>query len=160
MGKKKVMFIASEGGHLTQLLQLKPLFSEFESYLLSEKDNSTIDLKKRHGDAATVHLLPKVRKAKPIKYNLERLLLLFASFFKFLKIWPDVVVSTGAITGVFICYFAKLFRKKIIFFETYASIKNPSQAAKLVYPIADRFYVQWPSMKQFYPKAIFIGSLY
>lgn len=157
---KKVLFIASEGGHLAQLLQLKPLFQEYESFLVTEKDKSTKDLKQRFSKFAQVFYLPHVRKTNFISYNFQRICLLIASIFLFFRIRPDFVISTGSITGVFMCYLAHIFHKKVIYFETFASIKKPSHAGKLVYKIADRFYVQWESMKQFYPKAIFIGSLY
>ena len=38
---KKVMFISSKGGHLTQLLQLKELFKEYEYVLITEKTDVT-----------------------------------------------------------------------------------------------------------------------
>ena len=34
---KKVMFISSTGGHLTELLQLKPLFEKCEYTIVTEK---------------------------------------------------------------------------------------------------------------------------
>jgi len=45
MKKKKVLFIASTGGHLSELLQLKSLFNKYNSYLITEKTKSTIGLK-------------------------------------------------------------------------------------------------------------------
>lgn len=43
---KKVLFISSTGGHLNELLQLKPMFKKYDYSLITEKDKSTIDLKK------------------------------------------------------------------------------------------------------------------
>ena len=37
MKKKKVLFIASTGGHLTELMQLKPLFKEYDYHIVTEK---------------------------------------------------------------------------------------------------------------------------
>ena len=68
------------------------------------------------------------------------------SLIYFLRIRPSVVVTTGAHTGVFMCYIAKLFRKKVIYIETFANIHTKSMSGKLVYPIADMFIVQWESM--------------
>ena len=42
---KKVMFIASMGGHLTELLQMKKLFKYYDYMLVTEKHKSTINLK-------------------------------------------------------------------------------------------------------------------
>ena len=38
--KKKVLFISSTGGHFDELLQLKPLFKKYNSYIITEKDKS------------------------------------------------------------------------------------------------------------------------
>ena len=41
----KVLFIASTGGHLSELLQLKPMFNDFDYHLVTEKTKMTIDMK-------------------------------------------------------------------------------------------------------------------
>lgn len=157
MKKIKVVYIASSGGHLTQLLNLSPSFDKFESYLITEKDISTSNI---HYDSLKVYYLPETRKNNIFKYiagNFESLLI---SIFYFYKIKPDVIISTGAGISVYICYLAKLLKKKVVFIETFAAIQGKSKAGKLIYPIADRFYIQWESMKKYYPKAIFKGTLY
>jgi len=58
------------------------------------------------------------------------------------------------------CIIAKLFRKKIIFIESFAKVNSPTLTGKLVYKFADEFYVQWYSMLNIYPKAIFKGGIY
>ena len=45
---KKVMFIASTGGHLSELLQLAPLFDEYDYQLVTERTKSTVGLSKKH----------------------------------------------------------------------------------------------------------------
>ena len=42
---KKVLFISSTGGHLKELLQLKKIFGKYDSYLITEKTDSTKKLK-------------------------------------------------------------------------------------------------------------------
>ena len=78
----------------------------------------------------------------------------------FMKIKPDVIVTTGTHTAVPMCYWGKLFRKKVIFIETFANSDTKSMAGKLVYPIADTFIVQWESMLKEYPNAIYGGWIY
>lgn len=78
----------------------------------------------------------------------------------FLKIKPDVVVSTGTHTAVFMCYIAKIFRKKVIWIETFANRNTGTLAGKIVYPIADKFIVQWEEMKKVYKNSYYFGSLF
>lgn len=154
---KKVIFIASSGGHLTQLLQLKPMFKDYESYLITEKDASTSALSI---DDAKVLFLTPTRKNKISEYLWGNLKSLLSSIKYFFSIQPDVIISTGAGISVYICYVAKMFKRKIVFIETYAALGGKSGAGKIIYPIADRFYVQWENMKKFYPKSIYKGTLY
>ena len=42
------MFISSTGGHLDELLRLKPLFEKYDSYLVTEKTESNISLKSKY----------------------------------------------------------------------------------------------------------------
>ena len=87
-------------------------------------------------------------------YNCLKTIWLFA------KIRPKVIVTTGTHTAVPMCYIGKLFRRKIIFIETFANSSSKTLAGKLVYPIADVFVVQWEKMLELYPKAIFGGWIY
>ena len=78
----------------------------------------------------------------------------------FVKEKPQIVISTGALSSVPMCLIAKLFKKKIIFIESFAKINSPTLTGKLIYKIADQFYIQWESMRRFYPEAIYKGGIY
>ena len=45
---KKLLLISSVGGHLTQLLQLKSLFIQYDYHLVTEKSEITLKLKDKH----------------------------------------------------------------------------------------------------------------
>ena len=47
---KKVLFISSTGGHLTELLELKPLFKKYDYHIITEKTKSNASLKKEYRD--------------------------------------------------------------------------------------------------------------
>ena len=155
---KKVIFISSTGGHLSDLLQLKPLFAEYDSHLVTEKTKSTLGLKKEYG--SKMHYLVYGTKLHLVPYLFKFAWNTLKSFALFLRIRPAVVVTTGTHTAVPMCYIAKLFRKKVIFIETFANSNTPTESGKMVYPIADVFVVQWESMLEFYPKAIYGGWIY
>ena len=155
---KKVMFISSTGGHLSELLQLKPLFEDYDYSLVTEKTKSTLSLAEKFSGRA--HYLVYGTKSHLFSYFFKFTFNIFKSLGLMLKLRPDVVVTTGTHTAVPMCYFAKLFRKKVIFIETFANSKTKTMAGSLVYPIADVFIVQWESMLELYPKAIYGGWIY
>lgn len=82
------------------------------------------------------------------------------SMYIFILERPDVVISTGALATIPMCILAKIFRKKIIFIESFAKISSPTLTGKLIYKFADEFYVQWEEMLNIYPKAIYKGGIY
>ena len=58
------------------------------------------------------------------------------------------------------CYVAKLFRRKVIFVEVFDRVNNPTLSGRLVYPIADLFFVQHKELLEKYPNAKYIGGIY
>lgn len=155
---KKVVFISSTGGHLTELLQLEPLFGKVEASLITEKTKSNQRLDKEV--SCPVYYLVYGTKQHLLPY-----LFIFAfnwvkSFFLFLKLRPEAIVTTGTHTAVPMCYIAHFFKRKVIWIETFANSQTPTKAGEMIYPIADTFIVQWESMKKHYPKAIVGGWIF
>ena len=154
---KKVMFISSTGGHLNELMQLKPLFENYDYCLVTEKTKSNISLKNKF---PKVSFLVYGTKDHLFSYLFKFIYNCFKSLVLFIKYRPKYIVTTGTHTAVPMCYIGKLFRSKIIFIETFANIKTKTLAGKLVYPIADKFIVQWEEMLELYPKAEYWGWIY
>ena len=78
----------------------------------------------------------------------------------YLKEKPDVVITTGVLATIPICLIMKLFGKKIIYIETFAKSTSATLTGKLMYRFVDQFYVQWESMLEVYPNAIYVGSVF
>ena len=150
-GMKKVLFISSTGGHLCELLKLEPLFKEYDYYIITEKDKTTEYLKEKY----KVSYLPYCTRSKPLSYIFIYFYLILKTIYYFIKIRPEVIVSTGTHTAVPMCYLGKVFGKKIIYIETYANITKKTLTGRFIYPIADLFIVQWKEMLRLYPKAFY-----
>ena len=152
---KKVLFISSTGGHLTEMLELKPLFRKCDYHIITEKTKSTLSLQKKY--KGRVDYLTFGTKDHLWSYLFIFPWNCLKSIYYYFKIKPDVVITTGTHTAVPMCYIAKLFRKKVIYIETFANIETKTLAGRMVYPIADLFIVQWESMLKLYPKAVYGG---
>ena len=151
---KKVLFISSTGGHLRELMKLEPLFDMYDYSIITEKDTTTENLKDRY----KIYYLPYSTRSKIIIYLFKYTFVIFKSILLFIKINPDVIVSTGTHTTVPICLLGKIFNKKIVYIETYANITRKTLTGRIIYPISDLFIVQWREMKELYPKAICIQN--
>ena len=73
---------------------------------------------------------------------------------------PDLIISSGAAVAVPFFWLGKLFGAKTIYIEVFDRIDKPTMSGKMVYPVTDRFIVQWEEMKKVYPKAINLGSIF
>ena len=151
---KKICFISSTGGHFEQLMMLKPLMDKYESFIVTEKTNYSV-IKNNN----KVYYLKQVNRNE--KKIIFKMICNFCITLKiFLKERPDFVISTGALATIPMCIIAKLFRKRVIFIESFAKVSSPTLTGKLIYKFADQFYVQWEDMLKIYPKAIYKGGIY
>lgn len=153
---KRVVFISSVGGHLTQLLTLKEIFNDYKYVLVTERNEVTIPLKEKYKMSFLIH----TSRDKKIKYFLINVLNAFKSLYIFIKYRPQVIVTTGTHPAAPLCYLTRLFRGKVIFIESFAKRNSPTLSGKIIYPVATTFVVQWESMLQFYPKAEYWGAIY
>lgn len=151
---KKLCFAASSGGHFYQLMMLKPLMEKYDSIIVTEKT----DYKSAPDHIKTYYLRQINRREKC--YLIWMLANVFASLRILWKEKPDAIVCTGVLAVLPLCLWMKLFGKKVIFIESIACTKKPTQSGKLLYKFADYFYVQWQDMIKIYPKAIYLGGIY
>ena len=151
---KKLCFAASSGGHYEQILMLKPLMEKYESFLLVEKTTYKTEVK-----GVKMYYLHQVNR-KEFFFPLKFIGNSFRSLFIFIKEQPDIVITTGVLAMIPMCLIAKVFRKKLIYIESFAKVTTPTETGKLMYKVADQFYVQWPQMKEIYPNAIYLGGIY
>ncbi|KFI69624.1 PssD/Cps14F family polysaccharide biosynthesis glycosyltransferase [Bifidobacterium merycicum] len=153
MAKHKVCFASSSGGHFEQLLMLKPLMDVYDSFIVTEKTDYDVDIAKR------VYYLKQVNR-----HERNFLPLMFVNFLKSCRIVfrekPDVIITTGVLAIIPLCLVVKIRGGKVVYIESFAKVNSPTLTGKLIYKFADQFYVQWESMKKFYPNAIYLGGIY
>ncbi|MDO4996402.1 MAG: PssD/Cps14F family polysaccharide biosynthesis glycosyltransferase [Bacilli bacterium] len=155
---KKVLFIASTGGHLNELMQLKDMFNYYDYHIVTEKTNSNKYLKKEYGKK--INYLIYGTKHHMLTYPFKLLINCFISLFIYLKFRPDYIITTGTHTAGPMCLIGKIFGSRVIYIETFANMVTKTATGKLIYPIADKFIVQWKSMKKLYPDSEFGGWIF
>lgn len=148
----KVCLVGSSGGHLTHLYMLKPFWQN--------KDRFWVTFNKE--DARSIL---KDEKMYPCYYptnrSLKGLIINTKLAWKIIKKEkPDLIISTGAAVAVPFFFIGKLFGAKCVYIEVFDRIDHSTMSGKMVYPIADKFIVQWEEMKKVYPKAVNLGSIF
>ena len=148
----KVCLVGSSGGHLTHLYMLKPFWQDKERFWVTfnkEDANSILE-----GEQVYHCYYPTNRSLKALLINTR------LAWKVLRKERPDVIVSSGAAVAVPFFYLGKLFGMKTIYIEVFDRIDKPTMTGKMVYPVTDRFIVQWEEMKQVYKNAINCGSIF
>ncbi len=148
----KICLVGSSGGHLTHLYMLKPFWEKHERFWVTfEKQDAESLLK---GEKMYGCYFPTNRNFKNLLKNT------YLAFKVLFKEKPDILISSGAAVAVPFFYIGKLMGKKLIYIEVFDRIDKPTMTGKIVYPITDKFIVQWEEQKKVYPKAINLGSIF
>ena len=148
----KVCLVGSSGGHLTHLYMLKPFWQNKDRFWVTfDKEDARSKLK---GEKLYPCYYPTNRNLKNLIKNT------FLAIKVLRKEKPDLIISSGAAVAAPFFYIGKLMGAKLVYIEVFDRYDKPTVTGKLVYPIADKFIVEWEEMKQVYPKAINLGSIF
>ena len=150
----KVCFTASSGGHLEEISRLNEISEKYDHFLITEKSSFS-----QNNFGKRKYYVPQTNR-KEILFIFKFVILFIRAFQILLKEKPDVIISTGALSTYPICMVGKLFKKKIVYIESFARCDKPSLTGKLMYKHADIFIVQWKEMLELYPKALYGGAIF
>lgn len=148
----KVCLVGSSGGHLTHLYMLKPFWKDKERFWVTFDKSDAKSL--LEGEKMYPCYFPTNRSLKALIINTMLALKVL------IKEKPDLIISSGAAVAVPFFYLGKLLGAKLIYIEVFDRIDKPTITGKMVYPITDIFVVEWEEMKEVYPKAVNLGSIF
>ena len=152
--RKKLCFAASSGGHFEQITMLAPLMKKYESFIVTERTQYETSI-----DGEQMYYLQQVNRNEAL-FLFRMTVNTFKSMRLFFKEKPDVVITTGVLAVVPLCLIAKVFKNRLIYIESFAKVSSPTKTGQRLDRLADQFYVQWESMLEFYPNAIYLGGIY
>lgn len=148
----KICLVGSSGGHLTHLYMLRPFWQDKDRFWVTfDKEDARSLLE---GERMYPCCYPTNRSLKALIKNTR------LAWKVLKKERPDLIISSGAAVAVPFFYLGKRFKAKTIYIEVFDRIDKSTLTGKLVYRVTDRFIVQWEEMKQVYPKAENLGSIF
>jgi hypothetical protein len=134
MKKIKLLAVASQGGHLIQLMRLKPVFDQYDASYISNQ----------HHDGMEQNYTAIVDANQNSKFKL--LLLFMQMLWIMIRKRPDVVISSGAAPGYFALMLGKMFGAKTIWLDSIANAEELSMSGQRVGKFADLWLTQWPEV--------------
>jgi beta-1,4-N-acetylglucosaminyltransferase len=148
--KPRVMLVCCQGGHFMQMLALKSAWDDLPRIWVTTRAADTEAFLR---DERTIFAyVPTTRSIK----NMFRNLWLAAIVIR--RHRPDVLLSTGGGVTVPLFVMGKLMGARLIYVESLTRVDKPSLTGKLVYPLVDRFFVQWAEAAT-RPRMEFVGNL-
>jgi UDP-N-acetylglucosamine:LPS N-acetylglucosamine transferase len=154
-----VLLVCSSGGHLAQLLALRSAWKGYSHVWVTERTpdaNSLLageNLVYAHGPAHRNLQLGLHRIARAWLLNVLLAWRLVA------KVRPKVVITTGAAVAVPFAWVARLRGAEVVYVESVTRIESVSTSCRMIRPVADRVYVQWPELMERVPGSRFVGSV-
>lgn len=131
---KKILAVASGGGHWIQLMRLKPAFEGHNLVYLSTHDGY-----KKLVEGSAFY---KVTDAN--RWNKLKLLKMAFEVRKVvMKEKPDVIISTGAAPGLFAILWGRLIGSRTIWLDSIANVEKLSMSGRIIKPFAHLHLTQW-----------------
>lgn len=134
---KKILAVASVGGHWVQLLRLKNAFTDADLVFLStnSKFASTVPGYKFYAVTDS----NRWSKVKMMKTFWEIMKVIF-------KEKPDVIITTGAAPGLMGLVIGSSLGIKTIWVDSIANADELSMSGKIARTFASKVYTQWPDL--------------
>jgi glycosyltransferase involved in cell wall biosynthesis len=144
-----LLLVADAGGHLLELVMLSESLAEFSRVWVTHDTSNTSSLLR----GQEVHFAhgPTCRSLKNFLRNLVLAWRIVG------EVRPSAVVTTGAALGVPFAWIARLRGGAVVIFVEIFGVGRPTLSCRLVRPVADRVYVQWPELTSVIPGATYVG---
>ena len=147
----RALLVCSPGGHLSQMLSLEPAWRGLETKWVT-LPGADVDYLLEDEDV--------VLGKGPTNRSIKNLIRNFWVAWRTVRDYkPDVILSTGAALAVPFFLVGRLHGRRCVYVESFTRVNGLSASGRMVYPLAHKFFVQWPSLTKRFRKAVHVGSV-
>ncbi|XP_035294518.1 UDP-N-acetylglucosamine transferase subunit ALG14 homolog [Cricetulus griseus] len=137
---------------------------------MSAKKIESFEHARTKRDSPPEHCLHRIPRSREVRQSWLSSVFttLHSMWFSFPLVYhlkPDLVLCNGPGTCVPICVSALLLGilgiKKVIivYVESICRVETLSLSGKILFHLSDYFIVQWPALKEKYPKSVYLGRI-
>ena len=137
-GVKKILAVASGGGHWVQLLRLRPAFEGHDVAYVTVQPSYASQVPGQRFYAVC-------DATRWSRWDLVKMV--FQVTAAVLRERPDVVVTTGAAPGVVALRIGKLLGARTVWLDSIANVEQMSMSGQRVRGFADLWLTQWPHLE-------------
>jgi len=176
-----ILIVLGSGGHTSEMLTFLQGFNHSQlksvAFFIAKTDDHSQKkaqawISKRKNTKQIKVTFHKITRAREVGQSWCSTMFttvrgLFETILQYCRIRPDVVLCNGPGTCLPIVYcgfVGKVFgfssKTRVVFVESFARVKSLSLTGWLVYPVVDRFVVQWQQLQEKWPRGTeFIGKI-
>ena len=148
--RRRILAVASAGGHWIQLSRLRPLFEDHDVHFVTTFKGSEPPV----AGASLTIVKDASRQDKPA------LILLAIQLIRILVSQrPHVVISTGAAPGYLALRLGKLLGARTVWIDSIANVEELSLSGKMASGCADLWLTQWPHLVKDYKGLRYEGAV-
>uniref|UniRef100_A0A8V0ZFC8 UDP-N-acetylglucosamine transferase subunit ALG14 n=2 Tax=Gallus gallus TaxID=9031 RepID=A0A8V0ZFC8_CHICK len=175
----RLLVVAGSGGHTTEILRLLSCLSESYSprcYVLADSDKMSeakirsFEQKRAERFSNSQFTLDRIPRSREVRQSWTSSVVTTAYSILYslpltYKLKPDLILCNGPGTCVPVCISALLLgllgmkRAIIVYVESICRVETLSLSGKILYYFSDYFIVQWPALKEKYPKSVYLGRI-
>ena len=134
---KKILVVASAGGHWQQLMMIREAFTHHNVLYMTTKDGVA-----QQSGVSPFVIVPDCNRNQPIS--------VIQSFFsiskEILKFKPHIIITTGAMPGFLALLCGYLIRSKTVWIDSFANPEVMTMSGKYSKKIATLCLVQWEDL--------------
>ncbi|XP_010714161.1 UDP-N-acetylglucosamine transferase subunit ALG14 homolog [Meleagris gallopavo] len=169
----------TDGGHTTEILRLLSCLSESYSprcYILADSDKMSeakirsFEQKRAERFSNSQFTLDRIPRSREVRQSWTSSVVTTAYSILYslpltYRLKPDLILCNGPGTCVPVCISALLLgllgmkRAIIVYVESICRVETLSLSGKILYYFSDYFIVQWPALKEKYPKSVYLGRI-
>ena len=169
------LVVLGSGGHTAEMLQLLGgmRLENYQPrvYVVAESDGMSVQkaegFEAQRNFQADIRKIPRARQVLQSYWTsiLSTSLSLIHTVPLVFRVWPDLVLCNGPGTCIPVCAvgylikFLGLHDVKLVYIESICRVQALSLSGKLLYYLADHLVVQWPELKNKYPRSTYLGRI-
>ncbi|XP_034416368.1 UDP-N-acetylglucosamine transferase subunit ALG14 homolog [Cyclopterus lumpus] len=177
-GPVAVLIVAGSGGHTTEILRLMECLSAAYTprhYVIADTDGMSQEKictfeRSKHSDSESQFTICRIPRSREVHQSWSSSVISTLDALRYslplvFRLRPDMVLCNGPGTCIPLCVTGLLLgilglkKVSIVYVESICRVETLSLTGKILYPIADYFFVQWSSLRDKYPKSIFLGRI-
>lgn len=135
--RKKILAVASAGGHWIELLRLSPSFNNCDVVFVSTDPGNAIEVQ----GFEFHHIANATRK------NFWNLFIMFFQLIRIMKkTHPQIIITTGSAPGLMALVVGKLFGTKNVWIDSIANVEEMSTSGSKARHFTDLYLTQWQEL--------------